>query len=242
MPMHDWTRVEAGIYHDVHSVWLYQIRHALNHGVLPGGYYALTDQVVYPLGPDVLALRPPPTAPTGLAGGTATAVSPPAAETTASAAKSPRRRKYQRPSVRHVSGDQVVAVIELVSPGSKAAKRDFTAFLDKAVWLLDQGVNLVVVDPFPPTRRDPAGVQAGLWKALTPKTFTPPPDRPLTAVAYAADEEVTAYVTPFAVGQPVPALPLFLNPAEYVTVPLEAAYQAAWPEVPEKYRTILAAA
>ncbi len=240
MPMHDWTRVDAGIYHHFHNAWLYQLAHALNHGVLPKGYYALSDQVVYPLGPDVLALRPPESAgPKSPAGATAVAASPPTAETTASAALHLRRRTYKRLTVRHVSGDKVVAVVELMSPGNKAARRDFTAFLDKAVWLLDQGVNLVLIDPFPPTRRDPAGVHAALWKALTRKRYAPPPDRPLTAAAYAADDDVTAYVNPFAAGQPVPELPLFLNPAEYVSVPLEAAYRAAWPELPEKYRAVL---
>lgn len=242
MPMHDWTRVDAGIYHHFHGAWLYQLSHALNHGVLPADYYALTDQIVYPLGPDVLTLRPPsPNPPRGPAGGTAVAASPPAAETTTSAKLNVRRRTYKRLTVRHVSGDKVVAVIELMSPGNKASRRDLTAFLDKAVWLLDQDVNLVVVDPFPPTRRDPSGVHAALWKALTRKTYTPPLDRHLTAVAYATDEDVTAYVNPFAVGQPVPPLPLFLNAAEYVTVPLEAAYMAAWPEVPAKYRAALEA-
>lgn len=41
MPVHDWTRVEAGIFHDFHTVWIGQIRNALNEGLLPAGYYAL---------------------------------------------------------------------------------------------------------------------------------------------------------------------------------------------------------
>ena len=38
MPVHDWTRVEAGIFHDFHNVWIGQLRNTLNEGLLPEGY------------------------------------------------------------------------------------------------------------------------------------------------------------------------------------------------------------
>jgi hypothetical protein len=44
MPVHDWTRVEAGIFHDFHTVWIGALRTALNEGLLPQGYYALAEQ------------------------------------------------------------------------------------------------------------------------------------------------------------------------------------------------------
>jgi hypothetical protein len=40
MPIHDWTRVDAGIFHDFHHTWITQIRRALNRGLLPSEYYA----------------------------------------------------------------------------------------------------------------------------------------------------------------------------------------------------------
>src|SRR5438309_823998 len=40
MPIHDWTRVEAGIFHDFHHGWIADIKRALNAGVLPPNYYA----------------------------------------------------------------------------------------------------------------------------------------------------------------------------------------------------------
>lgn len=30
MPVHDWTRVEAGIFHDFHTAWIPELRRALN--------------------------------------------------------------------------------------------------------------------------------------------------------------------------------------------------------------------
>lgn len=45
MPIHDWTRVKAGIFHDVHHEWISTIKHALNRGLLPAGHYAAWDAV-----------------------------------------------------------------------------------------------------------------------------------------------------------------------------------------------------
>src|ERR1700720_2184639 len=59
MPMHDWTRVEAGIFHAFHHDWITEISRALNRGLLPAAYYALPEQFAGGLGPDVLTLRRP---------------------------------------------------------------------------------------------------------------------------------------------------------------------------------------
>src|ERR1700739_539434 len=46
MPVHDWTRVGAGIFHDFHHAWIEEIKRALNAGLLPDDYYALAEQFV----------------------------------------------------------------------------------------------------------------------------------------------------------------------------------------------------
>ncbi len=56
MPMHDWTRVDPCEYHDFHQTWLPLIKIALNSGVLPDGYFAVTDYSAPPFIPDVLTL------------------------------------------------------------------------------------------------------------------------------------------------------------------------------------------
>jgi hypothetical protein len=35
MPVHAWTRVTAGTFHDFHNAWIAELRNALNGGVLP---------------------------------------------------------------------------------------------------------------------------------------------------------------------------------------------------------------
>ena len=60
MPIHDWSRVPAGIFHDFHHDLIAQIKRDLNGGLLPPDYYALAEQVAAGLGPDVLTLHAPP--------------------------------------------------------------------------------------------------------------------------------------------------------------------------------------
>ncbi len=188
MPMHDWTRVEAGIYHHFHNAWLYQLAHALNNGVEPAGYYALQEQVVQPFEPDVIALQTQPDiSPPG--GGTALAAEPPKAAVVEAAPRVVRKKAHRRVSVRHVSGHRVIALIELVLPGNKSSARDFRAFVNKAADVIEERVSVVLSDPFPPTVRNPAGIHAAVWKVLTRKRYTPPPNKPLTAVACATGSD-----------------------------------------------------
>lgn len=57
MPMHDWTRVAAGIFHAFHHEWISEISRALNRQ-LPADYYALPEQVAAENRPNVLTAGP----------------------------------------------------------------------------------------------------------------------------------------------------------------------------------------
>ncbi|MGL4554093.1 MAG: hypothetical protein ACRC33_23265, partial [Gemmataceae bacterium] len=67
-------------------------------------------------------------------------------------------------------------------------------------------------------------------------TYTAPPGQPLTLAAYTAGLVPTAYVEPFAVGDPLTDMPLFLRPDRYVNVPLEASYMATFRCMPRRDR------
>lgn len=62
--------------------------------------------------------------------------------------------------------------------------------------------------------------------------FMLPPDKPLTLAAYIGGPRPETFVNATAVGLTLPALPIFLTPDEYVPLPLESTYQAAWEPVP----------
>lgn len=60
MPVHNWSRVDDGIFHGFHMVWIGAINHALNAGLLPPGYYALPEQHAGRFITDVLTLHATP--------------------------------------------------------------------------------------------------------------------------------------------------------------------------------------
>lgn len=234
MPIHDWTRVPAGLFHDFHQTWAVQIKTALNAGLLPKGMSALVEQRVGPKEADVLTVesrRPPRRSSDN---GPGPAAAPTATIVRRTAAPTPNRAN--RVAVRHHLG-RIVAVIEIVSPANKAGRGAFRDFVEKSAGFLLGGVHLVVLDLFPPTPRDPAGIHKAIWDELHEEEFVPPPGRDRTVVSYEAGPEPTAYIEPLAVGDPLPDGSLFLAPGLHVRVPLEPTYRATWDGSPEDLRT-----
>ena len=238
MPMHDWKRVEAGIYHAFHHEWISEISRALNRGLLPEDIYALPEQQAAGFGPDVLTLQD--TAEPLGRGATATLARPkPKTTHYAKSVAEFHRRQKSSIAVHHVSDDRIVAMIEIVSPGNKGSKTSFQAFIDKACELLEHRIHLLLLDPFPPGKRDPNGIHGAIWSLVDEELFLVPPERPLTMVAYESDLITQAYIETIAVGEPLPDMPLYLEPNGYVLVPLEATYQAAWDTVPKRWQRVI---
>lgn len=244
MPIHDWTRVEAGIFHDFHHGWIEEIKRALNAGLLPDEYYALAEQQAAGYGPDVLTLQArdaDPDSPFIQGSGPATTtLQIPKARFTAQTDAEFYRRKKSSIVVRHVSDDRIVAMVEIISPGNKAARNAFRAFMEKTLDLLELKIHLLIIDLLPPTKRDPQGIHAAIWQELVEDdAFVPPPDKPLTLAAYESALVVKGYVESVAVGDVLPEMPLILKPGGGVNVPLELTYQAAWRAVPRRWRRVL---
>ena len=133
----------------------------------------------------------------------------------------------------------MVAVIEIVSPGNKASRAEFGAFVKKSSELIRQNVHLLVIDLFPPGPRDPQGIHKAIWDEFTDNDFVLPPDKPLTLAAYIGGPFPEAFIEPTAVGANLPEMPLFLTPDVYVYTPLEATYQSAWEVVPAFWCDVL---
>jgi hypothetical protein len=244
MPVHDWTQVEAGIFHHFHHSWIEEIQRALNSGILPDDYYAMAEQQAAGYGPDVLTLQAasPDPDPPGVRGNgpTAATLTRPHARVTAQTDAEFFRRKKSSVVVRHVSDDRIIAVVEIVSPDNKAARNAFRAFLEKTLNLLENRIHLLIIDLFPPTKRDPHGIHAAIWQELVEESdFVPPPDKPLTLAAYESALVVKSFVEPVAVGDVLPDMPVILEPDWCVNAPLEQTYQAAWQAVPRRWRVVL---
>ncbi len=246
MPMHNWTRVGSWVYHDFHTCFLVAIKRGLN-ALLPSGFYAMAEQSTRTMGPDVLTLQSrsadPHLAnhgPRPLSGAVA---SPPRVAVMDRATARPPGFKQKRLSIRHSSNDRLVAILELVSPGNKAGKTALRSFTNKIVRAVDAGIHVLVIDPFPPTRRDPNGLHGLVWPDLGGSDYQIPVDQPLALSSYEAGipdgDGPRCYVQPFAVGDPLPEIPLFLARDWYVTVPFEPMYQSAMADVLPQHRAML---
>ncbi len=231
MPIHDWTRVNAGTFHDFHQGWTIEIRNALNRGVLPVGYVAATDQRVMTYEPDISShARGDRPRSTEVRGGLAVAEAPPSIKRVAQLETEAEAfaRRGNRIIIRHARG-RPVAVIEVVSPGNKDRDHSVQRFVGKVGDFLKQGISVVFVDLFPPGSFDRVGLHgiiAGNWLEFAEPI--PGDDPPLAVVSYDAGEPLTSYLEPLAVGDQLPEAPLFLDAGYYVPLPLETTYQAAW--------------
>jgi uncharacterized protein DUF4058 len=241
MPIHDWTRVDAGIFHAFHHGWIEELARALNRGVLPSDYYALPEQHAAGFGPDVLTLQGSgwDDADSGEAHATGAVLTVPKLTPIAETDMEFYRRKQKAVTIRHVSGDRVVAMVEIVSPGNKAARNAMRAFVEKAAELLAKGIHLLIIDLFPPGKRDPQGIHGEIWQEVAGTEYVAPADKPLTLAAYETGNTLRAYVIHAAVGDALADMPLFLATQQAVTVALEATYSAAFAEVPRRWRRVL---
>lgn len=227
MPIHDWTSVDAGIFHDFDLSWIAEFQRALNSGLLPGGYDALAEQLTGKFGPDVPTLE-----------SRSIGRSPP----------SPNPRAAS-PWPMLLPGDHAPAGVGRAPvtcrPPSRPHEPDrqgpFAAFIHKAEQALLSGIHLLIVDLFLPTRRDPDGIHRVIWGGEGEGDFALRDDKPLTCVSYLGDPEMQVFLEPVAVGDLLPEMPLFLPRQTYVAVPLEATYNAAWESVPGFLRDELSA-
>lgn len=243
MPVHDWSRVAAGIFHHLHHSWIEEIQRALNAGLLPGDYYALAEQRTAGYGPDVLALQVDSAedsfdAPGHGKGGLM--VAKPQVAVTAETDMEFYRRKQNVVAVHHVSDDRVVALVEVVSPGNKSSRAALRSFVEKTAQLLDQRIHLLILDLHKPGSFDPQGIHGAIWEEIA-QAWVAPADRPLTLVGYESALTIRAFVQPLAIGETLIDMPLYLEPDGYVLVPLESTYSRAFDALPKRWRSVVEA-
>lgn len=203
MPIHDWTRIDADIFHDFHLTGIGEIKRALNQGLLPQGYYALAERIAGGWEPDILTLQGPTQ-------GSSLDEHPPGAVALADAPLRGHLRVKSEAdiyadiakavTIQHTSDHRVVAIIEIVSPGNKSSRQRMQEFVAKAEELLRAGVHLRFVALFPPEPRDPQGIRSAIWDQFSDSDFAFPVERQLTLAAYIDGRNPVAYVEPIAVG------------------------------------------
>jgi hypothetical protein len=229
MPIHDWTRVDHGTFHDFHQGWAPQIRSALDDGLLPPDYEAKVEQHTDD-----------------------------ASEFASDPYTRLRKTITVRRDDRIVALIELVPPGNKSSRhGIQAFVRKVAAAIDHGIHVLvvdlfphlagefgeitppRHGIHVLVVDLFPPGPRDPSGVHPVIWSEFRDEPHAPPANQPLTLVSYEAGAVSRAYIQPTAVGAVLPDMPLFLEPGAHVNVPLETTYTAAFEGISRRTRDAL---
>jgi hypothetical protein len=128
MPIHDWTKVPAGLFHDFHQSWSIRIKDALNGGRLPKGVVALVEQCSGPLESDVLAIETRSWSKEKFSCGIAT-MERPVTRIVRRTTNEIYADRANRIVVKHHLG-RTIAVIELLSPGNKDSRVALRDFVD----------------------------------------------------------------------------------------------------------------
>jgi len=249
MPIHDWSTVPAGVFHDFHCTWAPEIKKTLVTGLLPRDYYVMVEQVASGPVPDVITLQRESDNGGGGSNGSSFSGSDHGVVTLLD---SPPRLKHQQLApgdaytararvlvVRHSSDDRIVAVIEIISPGNKNRRDALAAFVAKAVDFLKSGVHLMVIDLFPPGKHDPEGIHPAIWSQFSDDAIASTSAQPLTLASYASGLDIRSFIQPLKVGDMMPECPLFLTEQTYVNLPLESSYEIAYSFLPRHWQAVL---
>ena len=231
MPLHDWSRVRPGIYHGFHIGWIVATADRLTT-LLPSGYYAYPEQTAGPFQGDVITLEEPDSEYLG-AGGTALLTRPFVKVVQMADEEVPFPKRHL--AVRRESDKGLVAVLELVSPGNKHSGKSIGAFVRKSRALIDDGVHLLIADPFPPSNRDPHGLHELIAEGNIDQPYALSAGE-RCAVSYDCGERLVAYLEPLAVGDVWPSMPVFLQPGAHILLPLEETYMTTWNKLPRQIR------
>jgi hypothetical protein len=225
MNLHHWPNPNVP-WRSFHNHWIVRLVEYLNQDVLPAGFQARPTEFIVGIEPDVLLLQMADqpdlahlqTQP-ALAEATATAVLPAPADL-------PMVGIYSS-----YDTSRLVAIIEIVSPGNKDRREAVQAFVEKVLFLLQDGVHVMVLDvislPGESIRRpilerlglaDTTPVVSGLWCA---SYCALPTDDPLPHMM------IREWAESVHIGQSLSALPLFLRlDQQWVMVDLQKTYAA----------------
>jgi hypothetical protein len=197
MPIHDWSRGDS-LFHSFHLGWVVQLCQCLNKGVLPSSCYAMSETFDHRLEPGFLEMGEPEhrfTDP-GLPGEIRHVEDQPP-RTHSVISSNQVENACRAVTIRSCDTHHVEAAILFVCQQDKQTRARLEKFAEQAVAALSHGIHLLIIDLFPPSRRDPQGIHKAIWDRLRETPFTLPPEKPLTLVSYAVGRETTVYVERF---------------------------------------------
>jgi len=221
-PLHAWE--------SFHSGWANELRRHLNRKVLPRSYFAeATAHVGGHVEVDVATLEENgPQGPGGTGSNGGVAIETWAPPTTALSMPSVFPDEFEVQVFSTVGGRTLVAAVEIVSPGNKDRPEARRAFATKCASYLQAGVGLVIVDVVTSYRDNLHDELIRLLEQAENYLFPGTP--PLYTSAYRprrrkiGDDQIELWLTPLAVGQALPIMPLALRNGPTLPLDLETTY------------------
>ena len=244
MPLHELARLrmpnDDSIYHHFHYLWVASIANFLNRSFPEElGFFAACEKHVTPLEADVVTIDRLNIGDTAIYE-RLQEFKTPEPHLTLSDPDFPEDTKDV--SIRTASG-QVVAVIELTSPGNKNAEQKVNNYVANALAYLRQGLNYLIIDPLPPTKFVD-NFHNAIAEVLGVSTIFAPTNQPYYAISYRVNSESTeakveVYPYWFGPGETLPAVPLFLIEDLRIGVDLEMTFMEVFHQMPSHFQRIL---
>jgi hypothetical protein len=233
MPLRDHFRpptTKSGSWESLHGMWpavfVQQLRKQLPLGFVSaprvhlGPYFEI----------DIAAFEKDDSPPRRAGGGTATLAAP--KPTWAVETDVPEEYEYEVRIYNAEEERQLVATIEIVSPANKDRPDNRRAFVGKCAALLRKGVAVSIVDVVTPRLANLHAEVMAFIGHPDPTLGPEPPAIYASSCRWTPNPEGTratlqAWSQPLAVGQPLPALPLWLADDVSVLFDLEGSYEKA---------------
>src|SRR5262245_3342394 len=214
-----------------HSTWASAIADALNQGILPGNYIAL-EQIHAGANIEIDVATYDETEANRAAGTAVAAVAPrvwtPATPPVVLPASFPESCTVE--VLETDGGRTLVASIELVSPGNKDRTLKRQLFAAKCATYLARGAGLVIVDVVTSRQGNLHNELVNLLGLDAARQMAGSPSLYVTAyrpLRQEKDEHIDSWLTPLALGQALPSVPLSLSAELCVKLDLEATYRDA---------------
>ncbi|WP_179131500.1 DUF4058 family protein [Candidatus Entotheonella palauensis] len=225
MPLHNWPNARVP-WRSFHNHWIVRLVEYLNADVLPPGFQARPTELIVGIEPDLLLLQATDQSAsdrqislqTALGEATTTAILPPPAEL-------PMVGIYSA-----YDTHRLVAVIELVSPGNKDRPEAVQHFVEKILFLLQEGIHVMVIDVIRLPRQS---IRRPILKRLGLNDEIDSHQVWVSSYCSLPDGEpqphlkVREWAQTVGANASLPDLPLFLHTdQQWVMVDLESTYQA----------------
>lgn len=226
---HFFSPLHAEDWPGVQTCWLASLAGNLNRRWLPSDYRAGVERYHGPeYAFDVLVVREPQPSYTPGLSGSQDDFNFPACDAVVPGVVAP----HGRVTVRRAGGE-LVAVIEIVSPGNKDRREAREGFAGKVRACLQAGIALMVADIVTEYRFNLHNLWAGGEPCDTPRLSDP--QKPLNVTAYrpvvpedgSFRSRVEMWLRPLEVGDELPTLPLCIREDLAVPVELERTYSEA---------------